>query len=92
MLMLAENQHTLRLHAAAVLLPHCYCCCLLPAQAAGLPLKRKLWECKVTEDAIMPPGTLIGASHFRAGQYLDITGGEKGWSWRRGGGRLSSSA
>lgn len=47
-------------------------------QAAGVPLKRKLWECKVTDDAVMPPGTLIGAAHFRAGQYLDITGTTKG--------------
>jgi large subunit ribosomal protein L3 len=43
-------------------------------QAAGLPLKRKLWECRVSDDAVMPPGTLIGAAHFKAGQYLDITG------------------
>jgi len=50
----------------------------LSPQAAGVPLKRKLWECKVTDDAVMPPGTLIGAAHFRAGQYLDITGTTKG--------------
>lgn len=51
-------------------------CCFpgCAAQAAGLPLKRKLWECKVSEDALMPAGTLIGAAHFKAGQYLDITG------------------
>lgn len=51
-------------------------CCAFQLQAAGLPLKRKLWECRVSDDAIMPPGTLIGAAHFKAGQYLDITGGE----------------
>jgi hypothetical protein len=33
----------------------------------------------VSEDAIMPPGTLIGAAHFKAGQYLDVTGGELHW-------------
>eukprot|EP00775_Hariotina_reticulata_P010645 gene10645-10803_t len=47
-------------------------------QAAGVPLKRKLWECQVTEDALLPVGTLIGASHFKAGQYLDVTGYSKG--------------
>ena len=44
----------------------------------GVPLKRKLWEVKVTEDALLPPGTDLGAAHFRAGQYLDVTGVSKG--------------
>ena len=73
-LMLGEKLAPTQAACAAGLPPLGCCCCLSAAQAAGLPLKRKLWECKVTEDAIMPPGTLIGASHFRAGQYLDITG------------------
>eukprot|EP00879_Flechtneria_rotunda_P008986 GHRR01009409.1.p1 GENE.GHRR01009409.1~~GHRR01009409.1.p1 ORF type:complete len:402 (+),score=114.78 GHRR01009409.1:152-1357(+) len=47
-------------------------------QAAGVPLQRKLWECQVTEDALLPVGTHIGAAHFKAGQYLDITGTSKG--------------
>lgn len=47
-------------------------------QAAGIPLKRKLWECRVSEDALLPPGTVIGAGHFKAGQYLDVTGYTKG--------------
>lgn len=44
----------------------------------GVPIKRKLWECKVTEDALLPSGTVIGAAHFKAGQYLDVTGYTKG--------------
>lgn len=43
-----------------------------------VPIKRKLWECRVTEDALLPVGTALGASHFKAGQYLDITGVTKG--------------
>lgn len=46
--------------------------------AAGVTPKRKLWECKVTEDALLPAGTMIGAAHFKAGQYLDISGVTKG--------------
>lgn len=46
--------------------------------AAGLPVKRKLWECQVSEDALLPVGTVIGAAHFKPGQYLDITGYSKG--------------
>lgn len=42
--------------------------------AWGLPLKRKLWEVKVTEDALLPAGTPLTASHFVAGQYVDVTG------------------
>jgi large subunit ribosomal protein L3 len=33
---------------------------------------------QVTEDALLPAGTVIGAAHFKAGQYLDITGVTKG--------------
>jgi hypothetical protein len=33
---------------------------------------------QVSEDALLPAGTVIGASHFKAGQYLDITGVTKG--------------
>jgi ribosomal protein L3 len=32
----------------------------------------------VTEDALLPTGTHLGASHFVAGQYLDVTGVTKG--------------
>jgi hypothetical protein len=33
---------------------------------------------QVSEDALLPVGTVIGASHFKAGQYLDVTGVTKG--------------
>lgn len=46
--------------------------------AAGLAPKRKLWECQVSEDALLPVGTVLGAAHFKPGQYLDITGYSKG--------------
>jgi large subunit ribosomal protein L3 len=41
---------------------------------AGIPAKRKLWDFRVTEDALLPVGTQIMASHFRPGQYVDVTG------------------
>lgn len=42
--------------------------------AAGVPLKRKLAEFKITEDCMLPVGTLLSASHFVPGQYVDISG------------------
>lgn len=42
--------------------------------AAGVPLKRKLVEFRVTEDAVLPVGSALRATHFVAGQYVDVTG------------------
>lgn len=47
-------------------------------RAQGVPLKRKLREFPVTEDALLPVGTSIGVRHFVPGQYLDVTGITKG--------------
>ncbi|KAL4585037.1 hypothetical protein LXL04_009650 [Taraxacum kok-saghyz] len=46
--------------------------------AQGVPLKRKLREFPVTEDALLPLGTQIGVRHFVPGQYVDVTGITKG--------------
>ena len=35
--------------------------------------KRFLQEFRVTEDAILPVGTHLYASHFVPGQYVDVT-------------------
>ncbi|KAM7277882.1 hypothetical protein ACFE04_005016 [Oxalis oulophora] len=43
-------------------------------RAQGVPLKRKLREFPVTEDALLPLGTSLGARHFVPGQYVDVTG------------------
>ncbi|KAH7285990.1 hypothetical protein KP509_33G054400 [Ceratopteris richardii] len=40
----------------------------------GVPLKRKLTEFPVTEDALLPVGTPIDVRHFVPGQYVDIAG------------------
>ncbi|KAI4303060.1 hypothetical protein MLD38_038737 [Melastoma candidum] len=47
-------------------------------RAQGVPLKRKLKEFPVTEDALIPVGTSIGVRHFVPGQYVDVTGITKG--------------
>lgn len=47
-------------------------------RAQGVPMKRKLREFPVTEDALLPVGTSIGVRHFVPGQYVDITGITKG--------------
>lgn len=47
-------------------------------RAQVVPLKRKLREFPVTEDALLPIGTSLGIRHFVPGQYIDITGTTKG--------------
>ena len=46
--------------------------------AAGVPPKRKLFEFKVSEDAMLPVGFEIGAGHFVPGQHVDVQGVTKG--------------
>ncbi|KAH7513583.1 hypothetical protein ACOSQ2_008130 [Xanthoceras sorbifolium] len=43
-------------------------------RAQNVPMKRKLREFPVTEDALLPVGTSIGVRHFVPGQYVDISG------------------
>ncbi|KAG7995665.1 hypothetical protein I3843_01G121400 [Carya illinoinensis] len=47
-------------------------------RAQGVPLKRKLREFPVTEDALLPVGTSIGVRHFVPGQFVDVTGITRG--------------
>ncbi|VVA97988.1 unnamed protein product [Arabis nemorensis] len=47
-------------------------------RAQGVPLKRKLREFPVTEDALLPVGTSLCARHFVPGQYVDVTGITRG--------------
>lgn len=42
--------------------------------AAGVPIKRKLAEFRVTPDAVLPVGFSLSAAHFVAGQHVDVTG------------------
>lgn len=42
--------------------------------AAGVPYKRKTKEFRVSNDAILPVGHTISASHFVPGQYVDVSG------------------
>ncbi|KAJ4757271.1 50S ribosomal protein L3 [Rhynchospora pubera] len=60
-------------------------------RAMGVPLKRKLKEFPVTEDALLPVGTPISVRHFLPGQYVDVTaisrgkgfqGGMKRWGFK----------
>ncbi|KAI8074701.1 translation protein [Gongronella butleri] len=39
----------------------------------GAPLRRKLFEFRVTQDALLPIGTPLKASHFVVGQFVDVT-------------------
>lgn len=47
-------------------------------RAQGVPMKRKLREFPVTEDALLPVGTSIDVRHFVPGQYVDVTGITRG--------------
>ncbi|XP_007547629.1 large ribosomal subunit protein uL3m [Poecilia formosa] len=40
---------------------------------AGVPPKQKLTIFKVSDNAIIKPGTPLYAAHFRPGQYVDVT-------------------
>ena len=40
----------------------------------GVPLKRKVAEFRVTPDALLPVGHELRASHFVAGQFVDVAG------------------
>ncbi|RDX96543.1 50S ribosomal protein L3-2, chloroplastic, partial [Mucuna pruriens] len=53
-------------------------------RAQGVPLKRKLREFPVTEDALLPVGTSLNVRHFVPGQYVDITGITKGKGFQGG--------
>ncbi|PSR97844.1 50S ribosomal protein like [Actinidia chinensis var. chinensis] len=53
-------------------------------RAQGVPMKRKLREFPVTEDALLPLGTLIGVRHFVPGQYVDIAGITRGKGFQGG--------
>lgn len=43
-------------------------------EKAGVVPKRKLAEFRITEDTALPVGTKVTASHFVAGQYVDVCG------------------
>ncbi|KAL4364396.1 hypothetical protein AHAS_Ahas07G0001900 [Arachis hypogaea] len=53
-------------------------------RAQGVPMKRKLREFPVTEDALLPVGTSLNVRHFVPGQYVDITGITKGKGFQGG--------
>uniref|UniRef100_A0A5B7B343 Large ribosomal subunit protein uL3m n=1 Tax=Davidia involucrata TaxID=16924 RepID=A0A5B7B343_DAVIN len=53
-------------------------------RAQGVPMKRKLREFPVTEDALLPLGTSIGVRHFVPGQYVDVTGITRGKGFQGG--------
>ncbi|CAI9771129.1 unnamed protein product [Fraxinus pennsylvanica] len=53
-------------------------------RSQGVPMKRKLREFPVTEDALLPVGTSINVRHFVPGQYVDVTGITKGKGFQGG--------
>ncbi|KAI8971544.1 translation protein [Mycotypha africana] len=42
-------------------------------KSLGVGLRQKLFEFRVTKDAILPIGTELKAEHFVTGQYVDVT-------------------
>ncbi|KAM0962417.1 hypothetical protein ACFX13_021966 [Malus domestica] len=53
-------------------------------RAQGVPLKRKLHEFPVSNDALLPIGMEIGVRHFVPGQYVDVTGITRGKGFQGG--------
>ncbi|KAG1070369.1 hypothetical protein G6F42_026138 [Rhizopus arrhizus] len=42
-------------------------------KSLGVGLREKLYEFRVTKDAVLPIGTELTAEHFVTGQYVDVT-------------------
>lgn len=42
-------------------------------KSLGVELREKLYEFKVTKDAVLPIGTELTAEHFVTGQFVDVT-------------------
>ncbi|KAI8387038.1 translation protein [Blakeslea trispora] len=42
-------------------------------KSLGVDLRQKLFEFRVTKDAVLPIGTPLTAEHFVTGQYVDVT-------------------
>ncbi|KAG6483959.1 50S ribosomal protein L3-2, mitochondrial-like [Zingiber officinale] len=53
-------------------------------RAQNVPMKRKLKEFRVTEDALLPVGTQISVRHFVPGQYVDVVGITRGKGFQGG--------
>ncbi|KAK9139070.1 hypothetical protein Scep_008751 [Stephania cephalantha] len=53
-------------------------------RAQGVPMKRKLREFPVTEDALLPVGTSLSVRHFVPGQFVDVTGITRGKGFQGG--------
>ncbi|KAF5960780.1 hypothetical protein HYC85_001989 [Camellia sinensis] len=53
-------------------------------RAQGVPMKRKLREFPVSEDALLPLGFSIGVRHFVPGQFVDVTGITRGKGFQGG--------
>jgi large subunit ribosomal protein L3 len=51
---------------------------------AEVPLKKRVVEFRVAEDAVLEVGATIAASHFVAGQLVDITGVTQGKGFQGG--------
>lgn len=41
-------------------------------KASRVPPKKKVWEFRVTKNALVRPGTHLYAAHFVPGQYVDV--------------------
>lgn len=53
---------------------HCLCRQLGHYETAGVPIKRRLSEFRITPDALLPVGTVLNAAHFTPGQFVDVQG------------------
>ena len=51
---------------------------------AEVPLKMKVAEFRVADDAVLPVGATITADHFIAGQYVDVSGHTQGKGFQGG--------
>jgi large subunit ribosomal protein L3 len=51
---------------------------VIAAEKAGVKPYRKIVEFRVSDDCVIPAGTTLNASHFIAGQFIDVVATSKG--------------
>jgi hypothetical protein len=53
-------------------------------EKVNVPYKDRIIGFMATEDAVLPPGTVLDVRHFQVGQYVAVTGKTIDWGFQGG--------
>lgn len=53
-------------------------------EKVNIPYKDRVMGFMATEDAVVPPGTVLDVRHFQIGQYVAVTGKTIDWGFQGG--------